>query len=284
MSAAMKAGFMLLAFVNSKGGVGKSTLAVHAAVWLHECGARVALLDADAQAGSSEWLARAEPGIRVARMASSGEILAHAPRLQIDADVVVADGPAALGGATVALLGLADRVLLPIGPSMMDVKASYQTARMIYRLRYQGGRGNPLEAFTIFNRVQPRTRLSKTAVEAVVKYGFPAAPTVVQLRQAYADACGRGTVVWRMGAAAKPAAGEIRRLFGAILAPYQERTIAVDQGAALQRTGAAVILKRRAQSSDAFIERLYERLPEHLAPCESPVEEGSSAAGRSRQS
>jgi chromosome partitioning protein len=56
---------MLMAMVNSKGGVGKSTLAVHFAVWLHECGYRVILLDCDLQRSSSQWIAEAEEGVRV---------------------------------------------------------------------------------------------------------------------------------------------------------------------------------------------------------------------------
>ena len=40
---------MIIAMTNSKGGVGKSTLAVHLAAWWHEQGARVALVDADVQ-------------------------------------------------------------------------------------------------------------------------------------------------------------------------------------------------------------------------------------------
>ncbi len=37
---------MNIALTNSKGGVGKSTLAVHLAVWLSEQGKRIAVVDA----------------------------------------------------------------------------------------------------------------------------------------------------------------------------------------------------------------------------------------------
>jgi Mrp family chromosome partitioning ATPase len=39
-------GRMNIALTNSKGGVGKSTLAVHLAVWLSEQGKRIAVVDA----------------------------------------------------------------------------------------------------------------------------------------------------------------------------------------------------------------------------------------------
>ena len=47
---------MIVALANAKGGVGKSTLAVHLAAWWKERAARVALVDADAQGSSSVWL------------------------------------------------------------------------------------------------------------------------------------------------------------------------------------------------------------------------------------
>ncbi len=255
---------MLIAIVNGKGGVGKSTLAVHAAVWLHERGLRVVMLDADAQTSSSEWLARAEPRIKIVRLSHAAEILQQAPRLQIGADVVLADGPAALSATSVALIGTADRVLMPIGPSMMDVIASYRTARMIYRVRFQTSRNGLPEAFTVFNRVQPRTRLSKTAALAILKYGFPVAPTVLQLRQVYAEACGCGSVVWRMGAAAREAAVEINALFSQVLNPRRGSELAGAQSAALQRAKDAVVLKQRARPSGDLIASINKHPPEDL--------------------
>ncbi|MBL9081841.1 MAG: ParA family protein [Planctomycetales bacterium] len=44
---------MIITIANSKGGVGKSTLAVHLAAWLHEHGHSVTLADCDTQQSSS---------------------------------------------------------------------------------------------------------------------------------------------------------------------------------------------------------------------------------------
>jgi hypothetical protein len=56
---------MIIALTNSKGGVGKSTLAAHLAVWWQEQNAKVALVDADAKSSSSVWLHEAAADLPV---------------------------------------------------------------------------------------------------------------------------------------------------------------------------------------------------------------------------
>ncbi len=260
---------MFIAIVNSKGGVGKSTIAVHAAGWLHERGYRVVLLDADGQASSSDWLGQAGVGVRIARHTEADEILEHAPRLQALADVVVADGPAALGPATAALVGLADRVLIPVGPSMMDVRATYRTVRMVYRHRFQPERSDPPETLMVMNRVQSRTRLARTAAAAILAYGFPAAPVAIQLRQAYAEACGRRTFVWRLGAAGRHASGELDDLFDHVLA-IEGATGVMAANVRLDRAAHTRVLKQRVLPASALI-AAYDRHPADPAPVRGPL-------------
>lgn len=227
---------MFVAVVNSKGGVGKSTLAVHAALWLHERGVKLAVVDADAQASTTEWLTGAAPSLRIERCDTLAQLNERIPRLTTIYDVVLADGPAALSAETVVLAGAADLVLMPIGPSMMDIRASYRTARLLYhvRLRVNGrpaGTPAPLQhgekprVVTVLNRVQPRTRLAQVAAAAVQKYGFPVAKTCLNLRQAYAEACARKTAVWHLGSVGRAATAELDRLFTDVFAMPAVRAI-----------------------------------------------------------
>ena len=66
---------MIVALANAKGGVGKSTLAVHLAAWWKERAASVALVDADAQGSSSVWLREAEQALDVFRLQTPDDIL-----------------------------------------------------------------------------------------------------------------------------------------------------------------------------------------------------------------
>ena len=84
---------MIIVVANSKGGVGKSTIAVHLAAWLHEQGHQVTLADCDTQHSSSDWLKEAVPEIKTVRLGSPDQILDELPAIAKEADYVVADGP-----------------------------------------------------------------------------------------------------------------------------------------------------------------------------------------------
>jgi cellulose biosynthesis protein BcsQ len=51
---------MKLGFGGTKGGTGKTTIAVHAAAWLAARGRRVLLIDADEQQTAMDWVAARE--------------------------------------------------------------------------------------------------------------------------------------------------------------------------------------------------------------------------------
>ena len=122
---------MVIALSNSKGGVGKSTLAVHLAVSWHEQGRQVALVDADVQGSSSLWLHEAAPQVPVFRLQTPDEVLEQAPPLAAKFERVVIDGPAGLSEVTRAILLVADTALLPCGPSVLDLRAVHEALRVV---------------------------------------------------------------------------------------------------------------------------------------------------------
>ena len=87
---------MIIALSNSKGGVGKSTLAVHLAVSWHEQGRRVALVDADVQGSSSLWVHEVAPDLPVFRLQTPDDVLEQVPLIAGKVERVVVDGPAGL--------------------------------------------------------------------------------------------------------------------------------------------------------------------------------------------
>lgn len=205
---------MILALTNSKGGVGKSTMSVHLAIWLMEKGFSVALVDADVQGSSSLWFKEAAPEGTLVRLATPDDVLEQVPQIAASHDYVVIDGPAGLSELTRTILFLTDVTFLPCGPSVLDLRAANDAIRVVRQV--QTIRKGPPRAVLVPNKLQVQYRLSQELIETAKSLEIPAS-SGLRLRQAYADAVGQGTVVWRMGTRAQEAAAEIQTLFEELL-------------------------------------------------------------------
>jgi chromosome partitioning protein len=201
---------MIVAVANSKGGVGKSTISVHLAAWLAKGRRKVCLVDADGQASSSVWLHAARPEIPLLRLQTPDDILEQLPILRGQVDDVVVDGPAGLSDVTRSILFVADRTLLPCGPSFLDLHAGNGAIRVVRQV--QSIRNGPPHAVLIPNKIQTRYRLSQDLLTTAKSLEIPAS-SGLRLLQAYADAAGQGKVVWDMGPLGADAAEEIAALF-----------------------------------------------------------------------
>lgn len=206
---------MIIVVANSKGGVGKSTLAVHLASWLHAQGHRVTLADCDTQQSSSEWIREAAPGVNAVRLDNPDIILNELPILAQDADFVVADGPGSQTETSRALLLRGDLAIVPCKASMLEVRALAKATEVLRQA--QDIRGGIPKAVIVLSMVGKHYRLTQDMKDAAAALSLPMASTAMILRQIYADAPGQGAVVWNLGARARDAADEAEALFREIL-------------------------------------------------------------------
>lgn len=207
--------FMIIAIANSKGGVGKSTTAVHLAAWLFRQGHRVTLADCDTQQSSSEWVREAEPGIKTVRLDNPNDILNELPQLALETDYVVADGPGSQTETSRALLLRADLGIVPCKASMLEVRALAKATEVLRQA--QDIRDGIPRAVIVLSMIGKNYRLTKDMKDAAATLNLPMAETAMILRQIYADAPGQGQVVWNMGSRAREAADELDALFSEIL-------------------------------------------------------------------
>jgi chromosome partitioning protein len=203
---------MLIALANPKGGVGKTTIAVHVAILAHEHGRRTAFIDADAQESSTRWLrGMGEPFGPAHRFRNPDDLIGRIDAIVEEAELTIADGPAGLSEITRVLIMAADLVLMPCGPSALDLYALKDALRVLRHA--QKIRKGPPKGCLIPNKLQANYRLSRELLEAAEGLGIPSLDGL-RLRQAYADAAGQGTVVWRLKA--DDAAREFQRLYDQI--------------------------------------------------------------------
>ena len=200
---------MIYGLTNSKGGVGKTTIAVHLAAFLVAKKRKVAFLDADPQQSASAWVQNLSQSIQLETLHDPKAIVERIAELASHVDDIVIDGPAGLSDTTRAIMVRADRVFLPCGPSALDFRAASRAVGLL-RDAQQARRGLP-KGLLIPNKLHKRGRLSREMLDSSKKLGIPVLSGLSH-RQAFADAAGQGKVVSEMGAAALLASHEMKQL------------------------------------------------------------------------
>lgn len=187
---------MIVALLNQKGGVGKTTLALHlAGEWAHQ-GKRVIVIDADPQSSALDWseqrpregLPRAFGVNGLARDTLHREV----PDLARNLDHVVIDGPPRVAALMRSALLAADIVLIPVQPSPFDGWASAETLTLLAEARiYRPA----LAARFVLNRCPARTVIARETAELLTHQEPPALAATIGQRVAFAYTARSGRLV-----------------------------------------------------------------------------------------
>ncbi len=135
--------------------------------------------------------------------------------MRISHDLIVGDGPAGLDDVSRTLLILADLAILPLTPSILDLR-SVQQATDVLKFA-QGINGGKPDGRIVLNKMKTRDSISKELSAAAQTLGVKVASTVIRDLQAYRDAAGQATSVARLGKKGKSAADEVDALFRELL-------------------------------------------------------------------
>lgn len=209
---------MMIAFTNTKGGVGKSTLACHLAIWLFDQSRSVALLDTDAQGTAAEWLRNAEPNITVLSAANSDAIQQALVQLAAKHEFVIADAPGEEGEAANAVTMLADLAILPLQPTKPDVRALKDALKTV-RLAHAVTQGKRPEVVLVLNCVRKKSVRSSTLKGQLQGLGLRIANCEIRRLDALADSCD-SAVTREKTPKAKEAAADVEALFSELFAEY----------------------------------------------------------------
>lgn len=179
----------VIVIANPKGGVGKSTIATNLAGYFAKQGHKVMLGDTDVQQSSRAWLALRSGGLpQIAAWEVSDGYIARPPR---GTTHVVLDTPAGLTGARLEdVLRLADKVVVPLQPSMFDILATQE-----FLQKLAGGRHGRAAVGVLGMRVNVRTRAADQLAHYVGGLGLP---VLGYLRdtQNYVQLAAHGATVW----------------------------------------------------------------------------------------
>jgi chromosome partitioning protein len=215
-NAVKKCSMSIISFTNLKGGVGKSTTAVHFIYWLSAIKKKsVAVVDADGQGSTSTWLEAMELGIDLHRITDADELAETIPALEEEFDYVVVDNAGNLGEATRSTLLTAKIAVIPISPSGLDLMSAASAAKVVKQ--NQKARGGFPKAGIFINRATRNAKLSREAVEAIGQLeGITPLKQIIYRRELIADTFLQKATVWNM-AGGKEASADYQKLFNEIL-------------------------------------------------------------------
>lgn len=205
-----------IAVVNTKGGVGRTTLSAALAVCAAKEGANVAMVDLDPQKSLVDWWKRRAPKLNDNLTIYEGvddpdDAIERA--LTTDAEWLFLDGPPAFLTIVEAMIKAADFTLIPVRAAVVDLLASEDAVVL--------ARDAGAEHLVVLNDVgdRERERVVKKAREVLSEKDIPVAQQEIIHRVAHITGMNTGKVAAEIkGGTAPKAADEIAKLWAEVKA------------------------------------------------------------------
>jgi len=207
---------MIVSVASTKGGVGKSTIAVNLAVEASRSGRRVLLVDSDIQ-GSSVAFRAAREKDDIQAMSIITPTLHRDLAAFKEFDLIVVDVGGRDTGVFRSALLAADLAVIPVLPSQYDIWAAGDNVETIRDARVY----KDFKPYFLFNQVISGTKISQEAEDALKEIigenGIKLLQTQLYARVAYKTSIARGLGVSEYEPQGK-AAAEIASLYKEVLA------------------------------------------------------------------
>ena len=184
---------------NPKGGVGKSTLSTNIAGYFARQGHPVILGDTDRQQSARLWLGLRPPAARpIGSWDTSSDVISRPPKGTTHA---VLDTPAGLHGSALKdVLKMADKVIVPLQPSIFDIYATQAFLDKLREHRHAAG----VQVGIVGMRIDERTRSAEQLHHFVEGLGLPVLG-YVRDTQNYVHLAAQGLSVFDVGATTRVA-------------------------------------------------------------------------------
>lgn len=170
----------VIAFLNGKGGVGKTTSSINIATAIARDGYKVVVVDTDPQLSIANWHEENKCQFDVVSASSQKEVYSIKKSLK-EYDYIIIDGAAAISEISSAAVMISDLVIIPVTPSPLDFAASTAILAVIEaRNELQ-----PVEARFLITKKINTTTMLQVLKQSIETTGIKMLKTGITQRQSY---------------------------------------------------------------------------------------------------
>ena len=186
---------MIVCVGNTKGGVGKTTLALNLAIARALQGREVMLIDGDRQETAQTAIdiraaAGKTPSIACAVYSEGRTLISQVGLMRSKFDDIIIDSGGRDSAALRAAMGMSDVVVVPFAPRSLDVWALAQLDSLVEEVK--GAHPN-MRVIAVLNSADPQGNDNADAASAVADYpNMQYVATPIIRRKAIANAAGQG--------------------------------------------------------------------------------------------
>ena len=182
----------IVAVAGRKGGIGKSTIVGNLAAEFAAMGQTVAVLDADPQHSLVAWAEQGDGMLAhsVEKVSATEALRTRARNAEKDADIVLIDTPPGTPETAYQAALAADLMLLPCGPSPLDMFALKETLALSLKARAERRSKKPRIRF-VPSKVLANTNLGRGLASSLKNMGKKVLPAIGQ-RVVVAEAVASG--------------------------------------------------------------------------------------------
>jgi chromosome partitioning protein len=176
----------VIGLLSRKGGVGKTTLAVHLAVLAQQAGQRTLLIDLDPQRSAAAWWRAREAETPALVETQPAELRGILDAARADGiDLVVVDTRPSVEADVGHVAALSDLVLIPTRPAIFDLRAILGTLDVV--------KGTARRSLLVLNACPPARGAGEASIvtdarRALTAFGVPVAPVAITSRAVFVAA------------------------------------------------------------------------------------------------
>lgn len=179
----------VVAFVNPKGGSGKTTLSMVLAEQYAKQGLSVALIDTDPNGFHRTWKDRRgkrmdDPGFEIMFESEESQIISTLEKAAEDYNIVLVDTEGTASKTVTRVISRTHLVIIPMNPGAMDAEQAGRAVKLVKEDAHMLGR--EIDFRLIFSRTKTvMSRSHKNLIEELAQAGLPVLSKQMQDRAAF---------------------------------------------------------------------------------------------------